>query len=384
MPTKRTKRKDGNYAIRRKVAPYKDKNGNVKTYKTFYGKTVKEAERKYQEYKTGTNNAPVFFDDLINEWITETFLPDPRYKPRTKQRYIDAYRKNLEPQKEFIHKAITEITYQDIQKAYNKMTCKASGVEACHKLLVHFFQLMTATGTINRDPLTGVIVPKPNKKTPTNEIITFTDEEVNRIKAYLQSSDLNGFEKNRVNKYRFLIMLLMNTGVRISEALALTYDDISADHITINKQVSARPKFSQGKTAGYDLTIENTGKTDNALRSVPVSDSLYAEFIEHRKRHKAEQLKKGYRTNYVFTTSTGSLIDRRSLRHSLDKIHTAAGVRPLGVHTYRRTFASRLAAAGTPIQVLADLLGHADISITAKYYINVPDTAKKTAIELLG
>ena len=331
MPTKRQKRKDGNYAIRRKVAPYKDKNGNVQTYRTFYGKTVKDAERKYQEYKAGANSTPAFFDDLINEWITETFLPDPRLSPRSKQRYIDAYRKNLEPQKEFIHKAITDITYQDIQRAYNNMSCAPSSVKACNKLLVRFFGLMTATGTINRDPLQGVILPAQKKKTPTGEIITFTDDEISSIKAYLQSSDLNSFEKKRIDKYRFLILLLMNTGVRISEALALTYDDITPDHITINKQVSARPKFSQGKSAGYDLIITDT-KTPRAIRSIPITKSLYSEFIEHKKRHRAEMIRKGYRANYVFTTSTGSLIDKRSLRHTLDRIHADAGARPLGAH----------------------------------------------------
>lgn len=383
MPTKRQKRKDGNYAIRRKVAPYKDKNGRVQTYRTFYGKTIKEAESKFREYKAGTNNAPAFFDDLINAWILETFLPDPRLSPRTKQRYIDAYRKNLEPQKEFIHKAITDITYQDIQRAYNNMTCAPSSVRACHKLLVRFFALMTATGTINRDPLQGVIIPAPKKKTPTGEIITFTEKELSSIKEYLHRSDLNAFEQKRIDKYRFLILLLMSTGARISEALALTYEDITPEHITINKQVSARPVFENGKSAGYDLIITDT-KTPRAIRTIPITKSLYSEFIEHKKRHRAEMIRKGYRTNYVFTTSTGSLIDKRSLRHSLDRIHASAGARPLGAHAYRRTFASRLAAAGTPIQVLADLLGHTDINITAKYYINVPDTAKKSAVELLG
>lgn len=383
MATKRKKRNDGNYAIRRKVAPYKDKNGKIQEYRTFYGKTVKEATDKFKAYQAGAENTPVFFDDMIEAYIADTFLPDPSLKPRSKQRYLDAYRKNLEPQKDFIYKPLKDVTYQDIQKAYNKMTCKPSGVEACHKLLVHFFQLMLATGTIEKNPLVGVIVPKPEKKTEHGEIITFADKEIEAIKAYIMREDLPAYEQKRVDRLRFLTLLLIHTGVRIGEALALSYDDISPEGISINKQVISKPVFKEGKTSGYELVIDDT-KTDYSVRFIPITESLYNAFMQHKSWHKKEQLRKKYRTEYVFTTGTGKLYDRRSLRHSFDRIHSAAGVPCHGVHAYRRTFGTKLAREGTPIQVLRDLMGHADISITAKYYIGISDDEKKTAVALLG
>lgn len=383
MATKRKKRSDGNYAIRRKVTPYKDKNGKIQEYKTFYGKTVKEATDKFNAYKAGAEKTPVFFDDIIESYITDTFLPDPRLKPRTKQRYLDAYRKNLAPQKDIMFKPLKDITYQDFQEAYNKMTCKPSGVEACHKLLGHFFSLMLATGTIEKNPLIGVIVPKPEKKTNPGEIITFTDEEIEAIKAYIMREDLPAYEQKRVDRLRFLILLLMHTGMRISEALALTYDDVSPEGISVSKQVLARPVFKDGRTASYELVINDT-KTDNSVRFIPITESLYNAFMQHKTWHKKEQLRRKYRTEYIFTTSTGKLYDRRSLRHSFDRIHSAAGVPCHGAHAYRRTFGTKLARKGTPIQVLADLLGHADITITARYYIGISDDEKKNAVALLG
>lgn len=383
MATKRKKRTDGNYAIRRKVAPYKDKNGKIQEYKTFYGKTVKEATDKFEAYKAGANSTPVFFDDIIEAYITDTFLPDPRFKPRTKQRYLDGYRKNLEPQKDFIHKPIKDITYKDVQKAYNKMTCKPSGVEACHKLLGHFFSLMLATGTIEKNPLVGVVVPKPEKRTESGEIITFTDEDVEAIKAYIMREDLPAYEQKRVNRLRFLTLLLIQTGARISELLALTYDDITPEGITINKQVISKPVFENGKTASYELVIDDT-KTDYSVRFIPITENLYNAFMLHKAWHKKEQLRKKYRTEYVFTTSNGKFYDKRSLRHSFDKIHAAAGVPCYGVHTYRRTFGTKLAREGTPMQVLRDLMGHKDISVTAEYYVGISNDEKKQAIAVFG
>lgn len=383
MATKRKKRPDGNYALQKKVPPYKTKAGRITHFKTFYGATIKEAEAKYNAYIAGANKTPVFFDDLIEAYITDTFLPDPRFKPRTKQRYLDGYRKNLEPQKDFIQKPIKDISYQDIQKAYNKMTCKPSGIEACHKLLTHFFRLMLATGTIEQDPLIGVVVPKPEKKTDPGEIITFSDAEIEAIKTYIMRDDLPAKEQARIDRLRFLIMLLIHTGARISELLALTYNDITPDGITINKQVIAKPIFKDGKTSSYELAIDDT-KSNNSIRFVPVTESLYNAFLLHKKWHTKEQLRKKYRAENVFTTNTGKLYDKRSLRHSFDRIHAAAGVSCYGVHTYRRTFGTKLAREGTPIQVLRDLMGHKDISVTAKYYIGISDDEKKKAVALLG
>ena len=382
MATKRTKDKNGYFKINRKVDPYKTKSGKISTQRTFYGKTVKEAEQKYQDYITGANKTPVFFDDLMESFIKDTFLPDPRLAPRTKQRYIDSYRKNLEPQERFIHKPVGNITYQDIQKAYNAMKCKPSGVEACHKLLYHFFKLMLATGTIEKNPLIGVIVPQPEKKNAAGEIVTYTDQELQQIREYISRRDLPANQRKRVDRLRLLILLAMNTGMRTSELLALRYSDIKDSEIFVNKQVLPKPIFKDGKTSGYELTIADP-KSDNSVRSIPINEELQQAIAEHEKRHKKEMMKKAYRTDFIFTTSTGSLIDRRSLRHSLDRLHAAAGVPCYGLHTYRKTFATKLARTGTPIQVLRDLLGHKDISITAKYYVNISTDEKIKAIASL-
>ena len=74
-----------------KVKPYLDKNGNRKDYKKFYGKTLKECKDKRDKFNAdhGIKAREMFFGELVDDFICNTFLPDPAYKESTKQRYID-------------------------------------------------------------------------------------------------------------------------------------------------------------------------------------------------------------------------------------------------------------------------------------------------------
>jgi integrase len=54
------------------------------------------------------------------------------------------------------------------------------------------------------------------------------------------------------------------------------------------------------------------------------------------------------------------------------------------MHTYRHTFGTNLYRKGVPLKTASDLLGHSDISTTAKYYIGTRDEEKRKAIEMLS
>lgn len=366
-----------------KVKPYLDKNGNRKVYKKFYGKTKKECEEKRDRFNAdqGVEARGMFFGELVEDFICNTLLPDPDLKESTKQRYIDAYNNNLAPMK-ITRKLITDIDYRSLQAAYNEMSCAPSGVQNCHKLMRKFFRLMEQEN-ICKDITKSLVVPKPKKKTDPGEIVVFTDDEIKSIKQYIAREDLPYYENRRVSRLRFLITLAINTGARISELLALTYSDIQPDKIIINKQVVERPIFKDGKTGGHELVIDST-KTENSVRSVPITKETYAMLESHRKWHEAEMKKKKYKTDLLFTTDSGKIYDKHSLRHTLDRLHSDAKVSQYGFHAYRHTFGTKLAASGVALQTLSSLMGHSDISVTAKYYINVAEAEKIKAISVLS
>ena len=161
-----------------KVRPYLDKNGNRQEYKTFYGKTLKECKEKADKFNADDRikAKEMFFGELVEDYIKNTFLPSSKVKERSKQRYVDAYNNNMAEHK-VTKRLITEIDYRCLQEAYNDMTCAASSVDAIHKLLQHFFALMEQEG-ICKDPTKSLVVPKADKKSKPGEIVVFTDEEL--------------------------------------------------------------------------------------------------------------------------------------------------------------------------------------------------------------
>ena len=96
-----------------------------------------------------------------------------------------------------------------------------------------------------------------------------------------------------------------------------------------------------------------------------------------------EQLKNGYRTNNIFTTDVGEYYDSKNLDVALTRYYKRVGVEPKPMHTYRHTYGTNLCKYGVPIETASALMGHSDISTTAKYYINVSEEAKQKAVMTL-
>ena len=95
-------------------------------------------------------------------------------------------------------------------------------------------------------------------------------------------------------------------------------------------------------------------------------------------------LKNNYRTNQIFTTSTGELYFKSSTRKALKRLCNKVKVEPKSWHTFRHTFGTKLAAAGVPIQTVSKLMGHSDISMTAKYYVYVDAERRRAAVDKIA
>lgn len=171
--------------------------------------------------------------------------------------------------------------------------------------------------------------------------------------------------------------MLLIRGARYSELLALTYDDIKDNTLIINKQLTEVPDSPKGK---YIPHISTT-KTNSSNRIIPLSAAVVEEINKHKKLHKAEMMKNGYRTNNIFTTSNGNYLYKRNVSLSLIRLYRRIGVPYHKFHTYRHTFGTNLSRAGVPIEETARLMGHSNINVTAKYYINISEERKLEAVE---
>ena len=177
------------------------------------------------------------------------------------------------------------------------------------------------------------------------------------------------------HRLRLLVVLAANTGARISELLALTYSDIKGNILYITKQLkdeSSKPD---------DKGMYTTTKTNSSNRVVPLSKAVLKEISIHRAMHNREMMANNYKTNSIFTTSTGNHYYRKNISLALSRLYKRIGVTHHVFHSFRHTFATNLSKAGVPIEETSKLLGHSSIAVTSKYYIDVDAQRKLDAVE---
>ena len=142
---------------------------------------------------------------------------------------------------------------------------------------------------------------------------------------------------------RTMILLALRTGMRISELVALTWENIDLPRRTIHVR--------QGLVLGVLGTPKN-----NRERQVPLTDDALAALIAI-----------GPATGWVFKRRDGRGVDDSVARRMLYKTCDRAGLRRIGWHVLRHTFASQLMGLNAPVRNVQEMLGHASLEMTMKY-----------------
>jgi integrase len=187
---------------------------------------------------------------------------------------------------------------------------------------------------------------------------------------------LNAAEGSR---YVPLFALLLSSGLRRGEALALHWADIDLD---------AKLLRVRGTLARVDgeLVVTET-KTAKSRRVIPLSPTAEKVLRDLRSRQRAERLRAGSMwrpTPYVFTTEVGEPCDPRNALRALKAAAKRAKLDSTGgLHTLRHSAASVMLSAGVPLKVVAEVFGHASVAITGDVYGHVsPDVSREAMTRL--
>ena len=363
------------YRICRKVGKKLNKCGVwVDDYRNFYGASKREAEEKYNTFMQRKDNGVVSgkcLGELIQEWIDNIFS-ESKLATGTKYGYIRSYQ-HLFTGCSLAGRMIDEVSAMDLQLFYNQLIengSAAGSVKHMHNLLVRFYKYVELNG-IGRNITTSVTVPNRDRAPAVDlgdDLTIWSDKDIRLVINALSGTTM-----------RFVVVLAVNTGARISELLALTYDDIHDNLLYINKQLSE--KDPDGKTAVPHL---DKTKSINSNRVIPLSDAVLREYAMHKLIHQKEMLKNGYRTSNIFTTGTGTYYYKRNVTRSLQRLYKRIGVRYRKFHAFRHTFGTNLSRAGVPIEETCKLMGHSSINVTMKYYIHVDAQRRLDAVEKIA
>lgn len=318
-------------------------------------------------------NGNELFKTYIYEWL-ETYKK-PKVKPITYSVQERNVRLNILPR--WGNYKLKQITRVEYQKWLNELIEKYSEgtVRRIHSIMnsalfdaVHEFRIL------RENPISKITIPKKDRN---NKVNYFTKEQLEKFLEEVRKPVKNRKYKHSI-QYEVLFTLMARTGIRIGEALALTWDDIDLKNktITINK------------TLVYPLNSKpyiSTPKTKNSIRKITIDDKLVKLLKKHKINRNEMYLRyKDYKkpeTNIVFHQHEGRWLRTNVVREYFKEVCKRAGLPVLSPHALRHSHAVHLLEAGASEKYVAERLGHASTKTTSDTYLHITKKIEDDALD---
>lgn len=311
----------------------------------FYGKTQSEVYQNIREHESKKEIGRTF-SEVADEWQE---AHEKKVVYSTMAAYYPATRRAKEyfgdmPLKEITPKMVNTFILSFCQSDPSKKT-------AYHQLTVVSMILKNGiiSGDIDSNPAQYVKLPnglsKINRELP-------SDEDLETIKNSLEVP---------FGKFAYMILY---TGIRRGEALALTYEDIDFDKLTI----------CINKSLAYNKAVPylKTPKTKSGERSIPLLDPLKILLKNSDKR-----------SGLIFESSQGGFMPDAQYQRHWEKYQRLTGV-SCTAHQLRHAFATIIFEAGVSSKDAQHLLGHADISTTNNIYTHIREQKQKDTAQKIN
>ena len=160
-------------------------------------------------------------------------------------------------------------------------------------------------------------------------------------------------------EWQTMILTGLRTGLRRGELLGLRWEDVDL----VTGRLMVRQSIVRGR-----IVTPKSGR----LREIPLGDQVLSALKKHRH----------LRGPLVFCKLSGCAFTRGDVKHPLNRATRRAGLRHIGWHVLRHTFASHLVMRGVPLKVVQELMGHATIEMTMRY-AHLSPAISREAVRLL-
>jgi integrase len=160
-----------------------------------------------------------------------------------------------------------------------------------------------------------------------------------------------------------MLALSLRLGLRPGEAAALYWSDVTRGVVNISRGL---------RRDGNRPVIVDEVKTEGSRRTIELPADVVDWFVEHRRQQLEERIaaERWADERLVFATSVGTVVEPRNSRRQLAAICASLGetfplVKP---NELRHSCASLLSDEGVPLELIADLLGHASTDMLDRTY----------------
>ena len=372
LKTGESQRKDSRYPYR-----YKDIYGERKV---IYAADLKELREKEEQILNNVNDGVDYAAggitvlELLERYIN--LKQGVRYNTKVGYQFV----LNLVSKEAFAKRIIRDVKVSDAKMWFMKLHKDGRGystITSVRGVIKPVFQMAYDEECIKRNPflfkLTDVI-PNDSKKR-----IALTEEQEATWMQFIKND-------NTYQKYYDEFVVLLGTGLRVSEFCGLTKKDLDFK----NRKIRVDHQLVRERNGKY--YVEKT-KTEGGCRFIPMTEEVYnslKNILNNRRSVKKEMIVDGYR-NFILIDKKEqpkvALHIENEMRWAMKKYKKLNPDHPLPhitPHVMRHTFCTKLANAGMDVKSLQYVMGHSDVGVTLNVYTHANyDRAEEQMTELI-
>lgn len=313
--------KEGNKWIWK--SPYYPENGKKKrTRKSFdtYEQALAQRETFYMIMKGGEVNN--FIEGLTVEkayrkWVENEWHNEEVITFNTQRGYANVFNTHILPCIGDMH--IDNLNARPFNLHLQELAAKGRTRKTLNNIkqaLKNLLDYSKERGWIDVNNIDSIVIPRTIKKNRERVVNTLSQSEYDEIIMQMKLS---------CSQYEPVVEFLRHTGIRAEELCIKPEDvDLQKKLVTINKAVKRRGE--NGDTKNTYLTISEYLKSDASYRVVPLCDEAkkaLKDFVDWKRERKIK-------SDYVFCTRTGELIEQRNILRAFHSACKKVGIKTHG------------------------------------------------------
>lgn len=292
------------------------------------------------------------FHEYYSQWLVIYKEGSVRFVTMQKYRLTESWVKQLIPNVKLCD--LDRITYQQLINDYAETHERQTTMDFHHQLKGAILDAVD-DGLITRDPTRKVIIKGKSAN----------DKKKKYLSRYELQKLLADLDLNSGLNMDWLILLIAKTGMRFSEAIAVTPNDFDFTHQTL----SVNKTWDYKGNSGFQPT-----KNKSSVRKIRLDWQTVGQFFAI--------VKSMTETEPIFVSKKKKIYNS-TLNDVLERHCKSANIPIISVHGLRHTHASLLLFDGVSIASVAQRLGHSSINTTQKTYLHIIRELENKDVDLI-
>lgn len=332
--------------------------------KTIYDADLQSLRRKEKEIQNRVDDGidyeagQITVLELLKKYVS--LKQGVRYNTKVGYSFV----LNLVAKEDFGYRKISTVKVSDAKQWFMKLHKDGRGystITSIRGVIKPAFQMACDEDAVRKNPFTFKltdVVPNDSERR-----LALTEEQLDSWMNYIRTD-------KTYSKYYDEFVVLLETGMRVSEFCGLTKKDLDFE----NRRINVDHQLVRERGGRY--YVEET-KTASGCRFIPMTDATcqsLKNILAHRPKVRKEPMVDGY-GGFIMLDKNGNpkvaLHIENEMRWAMKKYKKLHPDKPLPYitpHVFRHTFCTNYANAGMDIKNLQYLMGHSDAGVTLNVY----------------